>query len=66
MTGLSNREFEVFQLIGRGQTTQQIAGQLGVKPRTVETFREKIKAKLNYKNASELNCRAAQWALEHG
>jgi DNA-binding NarL/FixJ family response regulator len=63
---LSNREVEVFHMIGQGMTTQQIARKLGVSPKTVETHREKVKFKLNLKNAAELNCRAVQWVLENG
>lgn len=63
---LSNREVEVFRMVGQGMTTQHIAEGLGVRPKTVEAHREKIKAKLNLKNAAELNCRAVQWVLENG
>ncbi|MBS0260409.1 MAG: response regulator transcription factor, partial [Planctomycetes bacterium] len=61
---LSNRELEVFELIGRGQSTKQIAGKLGLSPKTVETYREHIKDKLNLANANELTCAAVQWVLE--
>jgi len=63
---LSNREIEVFEMIGQGLTTQQIAGRLKLSPKTVETHREKIKQKLNLKNSSELGRRAVQWVLERG
>ncbi len=63
---LSNREVEVFRMVGQGLTTQQIAESLGVRPKTIEAHREKIKAKLNLKNAAELNCHAVQWVLENG
>ena len=62
--GLSNRELEVFELIGGGMTTKQIARKLHLSPKTIETHREKIKKKLNLKNSAELSCRAVQWALE--
>ena len=65
VAGLSDREMEVFRMIGRGMTTQQIAGKLGIKPKTVETHREKVKAKLNLRNSAELNQRAVQWMLEN-
>lgn len=51
---LSDREREVFRLLGSGLGTRQIAEQLGVSIRTIDTYREKIKHKLNLKNASEL------------
>jgi DNA-binding NarL/FixJ family response regulator len=64
--GLSNRELEVYEMIGGGLTIQQIAGRLHLSPKTVETHREKIKQKLNLKSSAELNRRAVQWVLERG
>jgi DNA-binding NarL/FixJ family response regulator len=61
---LSNRELEVFQLIGQGLTTRQIAERLELSPKTVETHREKIKAKLNLANSVELARQAVQWVLQ--
>ncbi len=61
---LSNRELEVFQMIGQGLTTKQIAEKLSLSPKTVETHREKIKTKLNLKNGTEVNLHAIQWVLE--
>ena len=61
---LSNRELEVFEMIGQGLTTQQIAGKLKLSAKTIETHREKIKGKLDLKNSAELNRRAVQWVLE--
>jgi DNA-binding NarL/FixJ family response regulator len=66
IAGLSNREIEVFQMLGRGMTTKAIAKKLGVSPKTIEAHRERIKTKLNLRNASELNCQAVQWVLENG
>ena len=63
---LSDRELEVFEQIGRGRSTKDIARQLHLSIRTVETHREKIKAKLDLKSASELNRAAVQWILEQG
>ncbi len=63
---LSNREIEVFEMIGQGLTTQQVARRLKLSPKTVETHREKIKQKLNLKNSAELGRRAVQWVLERG
>lgn len=62
---LSDRELEAFQLIGRGQTTEQIAAEMHVSPKTVETFRARIKEKLGLTNVSELVRYATQWALEN-
>jgi DNA-binding NarL/FixJ family response regulator len=64
--GFSNREIEVFEMIGQGQTIQQIAMRLHLSPKTVETHREKVKQKLNLKSSAELNRRAVQWVLERG
>jgi DNA-binding NarL/FixJ family response regulator len=61
---LSNRELEVFEMIGNAMTTQQIARKLNLSPKTIEAHREKIKSKLNLSNAAELNRRAVQWVLE--
>jgi len=63
---LTDRELEVFQMIGKGMTTQQIARKLDLSPKTVEAHREKIKTKLDLKNASQLTQRAVQWMLENG
>ena len=62
--GLSNRELEVYEMIGQGLTVQQIAGKLNLSPKTVETHREKVKQKLNLQRSAELNRRAVQWVLE--
>lgn len=63
---LTNRELEVFELIGKGITTRQIGRMLGISQKTAETHREKIKTKLGLKNSSELARRAVQWVLENG
>jgi DNA-binding NarL/FixJ family response regulator len=63
---LTNRELEVFQMIGQGTTTQRIARELDLSPKTVEYYREQIKTKLNLKNAAELSRSAVQWVLENG
>jgi DNA-binding NarL/FixJ family response regulator len=62
---LSNRELEVFEMIGQGLTTQNIARKLKLSAKTIETHREKIKGKLDLKNSAELNRRAVQWVLEN-
>lgn len=63
---LSDREIEVFELIGRGMITKQIAAKLELSPKTVETYREHIKMKLNLANGTELTRHAVQWVLEQG
>lgn len=66
IAGLTDRELEVFELIGRGLTTRKIANQLGLSVHTIETHREKIKSKLKLKNSAELGRHALQWILESG
>ncbi len=64
VANLSNRELEVFEMIGQGLATKQIARKLHLSPKTIETHREKIKTKLNLANSTELSHRAIQWVLE--
>ena len=61
---LSDRELEVFELIGQGQTTKQIATRMRLSSKTVETHRDRIKAKLKLANITELTRRAVHWVLE--
>jgi DNA-binding NarL/FixJ family response regulator len=63
---LSNRELEVFGMIGAGRTTKQIAQALGLSGKTIETYRENIKSKMNLGNSVELSRHATQWVLEGG
>lgn len=62
---LSARELEVFKQIGAGETTRQIAQKLQLSSKTVETYRENIKLKLNLQNATELSLHATLWAIEN-
>jgi len=61
---LSNRELEVFELVGQGMGTRQIAEMLHLSVKTIETYRESVKRKLNLNSSSELIRRAVQWVLE--
>jgi len=63
---LSDRELEVFQLIGEGLTTSAIARRLHLSPHTIDTHREKIKLKLGVQTVNELHREATQWVLENG
>lgn len=63
---LSDRELEVFELIGRGYGTQDIADCLRLSPRTVDGHREKIKHKLHVENAVELHQHAFLWVQQQG
>lgn len=58
---LSDRELEVFELTGRGLGTREIAERLYLSVKTVESYRARIKNKLNLSNATELMLHAVQW-----
>jgi DNA-binding NarL/FixJ family response regulator len=58
---LSNRELEVFQLLGCGRTSRQIAEQMRISFRTVQTFCARLKVKLKVKDATELLLEAIRW-----
>ncbi len=59
---LSDRELEVLQLSGQGQTPREIANQLGISVKTVETHRMRIREKLNLANSAELMRFAIAWS----
>jgi DNA-binding NarL/FixJ family response regulator len=59
--GLSDRELEVFQLIGQWKKTSEIAQELHLSVKTIEYYREQIKRKLNLKNSAELTQHATAW-----
>lgn len=58
---LTDRELEVFELIGRGQTTREIGARLSVSAPTIDTYRARIKEKLNIENAARLHSEASRW-----
>jgi DNA-binding NarL/FixJ family response regulator len=58
---LTDRELAVFELIGRGLSTAEIADRLGVSVKTIETYRSNIKTKLHLKDAADLIRFAATW-----
>lgn len=58
---LSDREFEIFELLGDGLSTQQIAERLHLSMKTVDAHRAKIKEKLKLKTTNELISYAARW-----
>ena len=60
-SNLTDRELHVFGLIGAGFGTNRIAKELGISPRTVETYDEHIKIKLGYPNADALHRGAREW-----
>lgn len=63
VSALSDRELEVFELIGRGVGTREIAERLGISVKTAETYRENIKQKLMIESAPALARRAVAWVL---
>jgi DNA-binding NarL/FixJ family response regulator len=60
---LSNRELAVFDYLGSGMKTTQIALRLRCSPKTIETHRQNIKRKLNLRNSAELIAYAARWGV---
>jgi DNA-binding CsgD family transcriptional regulator len=58
---LADRELEVFELTGRGLSTREIAGQLRIDVKTVDTYRARIREKLSLKSSSELLQLAIRW-----
>ena len=59
---LSDREFEVFQLIGEGQSTQQVADTLHISVKTVEVHRAHIREKLKLEDGAAVLRYAVRWA----
>jgi DNA-binding NarL/FixJ family response regulator len=58
---LSDRELEVFQMIGQWKKTREIAEELHLSVKTIEYYREQIKRKLSLRNAAELTQHATAW-----
>jgi DNA-binding NarL/FixJ family response regulator len=63
--GLTNRELQVFRLIGSGKPTRAIAVALGLSVKTIETYLEHLKRKLGVSSGVALTHRAVQW-MERG
>ena len=61
--GLTDREMEVLQLVGRAKTTTQIADQLGIKTRMANAHQRRIRRKLDLSTATELRQFAIQWMM---
>ena len=61
---LTDRELEVMELIGLGRTTREIAVSLQLGVATVDTYRARIKEKMNFRNAVELQHYAIRWVRE--
>ena len=66
LEGLSDRELEVFQLIGQGKTMKEIGHELHLSPKTIEVHRSNIRVKLRVTSAAELVAFAARWSQTQG
>jgi DNA-binding NarL/FixJ family response regulator len=66
LDALADRELEVFRLIGGGVKTAEIAERLHLSVKTVETYRDRIRKKLDLSDGTKLAHYATQWALENG
>jgi DNA-binding NarL/FixJ family response regulator len=62
---LTDREMEVFERLGTGGTIATIAAELKLSPKTVETYRDRIKQKLGVQNSQQLLHFAVRWVIEH-
>jgi DNA-binding NarL/FixJ family response regulator len=62
---LSDREFEVFMLIGQGKNTPQIADALKISPKTVDVHKMNIRTKLAMNDPAELAYFAIRWVDRH-
>ena len=62
---LSDRELEVFRMTGQGMDTYAIAEQMKISPKTVETYKARIKDKLGLDNGSAVLVRAVRWVVEN-
>ena len=63
---LSEREWDVYRWIGKGLRTREIASELHIQPKTVETYKSRIKEKMGFKSASELARHAIEWHRSEG
>jgi DNA-binding NarL/FixJ family response regulator len=66
LDALADRELEVFRLIGQGVKTAEIAERLHLSVKTVETYRDRIRQKLDLSNGTEVVHYATRWVLENG
>jgi DNA-binding NarL/FixJ family response regulator len=66
LSGLSNRELQIYRLVGQGVATKEIARRLFLSVKTVESHRAKIKQKLGVGTAAELVAHAVEWHVRSG
>ncbi len=63
---LSDRELQTFELIGNGLKTADIAARMQLSPKTIETYRARIKEKLDLEDMASLTREAVKWTLDNG
>lgn len=63
LTSLSDRELQVYDMIGKGMTISEIAQQLLLSTKTIETYRAHLKNKLNLRTSAELARHAYEWSV---
>ena len=66
LEALSDRELEVFELTGEGKGTREIAERLFISVKTVESYRARIKEKLNLESSNEVMKHAVKWVESSG
>jgi len=66
METLSDRELEVFRMLGQGKGVRQIAEEMSVAIPTINSFRNRIKEKLQLKSSTEVMLHAIQWVQGEG
>ena len=65
LAALTDREMEVFELMGRGMRRSAIAETLHLSPKTIDTYRERLKKKLGLSSSTKLVQRATMWFEEN-
>ncbi len=63
LADLSDRELQVFQMIGRGLGNKEIAAAMGISAKTIGTYKARLMEKLNLSSTPELTVRARQWSV---
>jgi DNA-binding NarL/FixJ family response regulator len=61
---LTDREIQVFELLGRGRRTKEIAASLNISPKTVETHQQNLRTKLGARDGVELRRLATSWLVD--
>ena len=61
LSDLSDRELEIYELVGKGKSTSEIAGQLHLAPKTIDTYKSRIKEKMGFDNSNHMIYHAVNW-----